>query len=39
VIDIDADEFALKRDDPGVGEIHVHFPRVGFDVRPANKSL
>lgn len=35
---IDADEFALKRDDPRVGEIHVHFPRLGFDLRPANRS-
>jgi glutathione S-transferase len=34
-----ADEFALKRDDPQAGEMHVHFPRLGFDLRPGNKSL
>lgn len=36
LIYIDADEIALRRDDSVVGEIVVHFPRLGFDVRPAN---
>lgn len=30
----DADEFAVRRDDPQVGDIVVHFPRLGFDLRP-----
>lgn len=36
---IDADEIAIKRYDQQVGEIHVHFPRLGFDLRPVGKSL
>jgi glutathione S-transferase len=36
---IDPDEFALKRDDPQAGEVHVHFPRLGFDLRSDKKSL
>ena len=30
---IDADEIALRRDDPQVGTIVVHFPRLGYDLR------
>jgi glutathione S-transferase len=30
---IDADEIALHRNDPTVGDIVVHFPRVGYDLR------
>jgi glutathione S-transferase len=30
---IDDREIVIKRLDPEVGELHVHFPRVGFDVR------
>jgi glutathione S-transferase len=29
---IDDREIVIKRRDPEVGELHVHFPRVGFDV-------
>jgi glutathione S-transferase len=32
---IDADEVALRRDEPQVGTIVVHFPRLGYDLRPA----
>ncbi len=32
---IDADEIALLRSDPGVGEVAVHFPRLGYDWRRA----
>lgn len=32
---IDAQEIALRRNDPQVGEVVVHFPRLGFDLRPA----
>jgi glutathione S-transferase len=31
---IDADEVALRRDDPQVGTVVVHFPRLGYDLRP-----
>ncbi len=29
------DEIALRRDDPLVGTVVVHFPRLGYDLRPA----
>ena len=32
---IDRDEIAVRRDDPRVGEVVVHFPRLGYDLRPA----
>jgi glutathione S-transferase len=32
---IDAHEIALRRCDPEVGEVAVHFPRLGYDWRPA----
>ncbi len=30
---IDDDEIALRRTDPQVGEVVVHFPRVGYELR------
>lgn len=30
---IDAQEIALRRRDPAVGEVVVHFPRLGYDLR------
>jgi len=30
---IDADEVALRRRDPRVGDVVVHFPRLGFEIR------
>lgn len=33
VLLIDADEIALLRSDPEVGEVAVHFPRLGYDWR------
>jgi hypothetical protein len=30
-----AQEIAIKRHDPAVGEVVVHFPRAGFWVMPA----
>ncbi len=33
VLFIDAEEIALKRTDADVGEIAVHFPRLGYDWR------
>ena len=35
VLFIDAGEIALLRSDPEVGEVAVHFPRVGYDWRAA----
>jgi glutathione S-transferase len=32
---IDADEIALHRRDPQLGDIVVHFPRLGYDLRAA----
>jgi glutathione S-transferase len=32
---IDADEIALLRNDPEVGDVTVHFPRLGYDWRSA----
>ena len=32
---IDDDEIALRRTDPQVGEVVVHFPRVGYELRAA----
>jgi hypothetical protein len=29
----DADEIALHRNDPRLGDIVVHFPRLGYDLR------
>jgi hypothetical protein len=26
------DEIAIRRDDPRTGVLHVHFPRLGYDV-------
>jgi glutathione S-transferase len=31
---IDAGEVALRRHDPQVGTVVVHFPRLGYDLRP-----
>jgi glutathione S-transferase len=33
VLFIDADEIALLRSDPAVGDVAVHFPRLGYDWR------
>ena len=30
-----AQEIVIKRADPKVGDVHVHFPRAGFVVAPA----
>jgi hypothetical protein len=30
----DAEELAIRRDDPRVGTVVVHFPRLGYDLRP-----
>ncbi len=32
------DEIVIRHADPSVGEVNLHFPRVGFDVVPAEKT-
>ena len=32
------DELALRREDPRAGTVVVHFPRLGYDLRPATRS-
>lgn len=32
------DELALRRDDPRAGTVVVHFPRLGYDLRPARNA-
>ncbi len=31
------DEVVLRHEDPSVGKVNLHFPRVGFDVAPAER--
>ncbi|MEM7751045.1 MAG: glutathione S-transferase family protein [Pseudomonadota bacterium] len=35
---LDADEIAIQRSDPRVGDVIVHFPRLGYDLRALNLS-
>jgi glutathione S-transferase len=35
LLSIDGDAIILRRQDPAVGTVQVHFPRVGFDLRAA----
>ncbi|HQD82616.1 MAG TPA: glutathione S-transferase family protein, partial [Quisquiliibacterium sp.] len=35
LVQIDADEIALRRSDPQAGDVVVHFPRVGYELRAA----
>ena len=37
VVGLDGDEVVLERTDARAGTVHVHFPRVGFHIKPANK--
>jgi glutathione S-transferase len=34
---INAEEIALRRQEPALGEIVVHFPRLGYDLRPVGR--
>lgn len=34
----DAQEIVIARDTPEAGKLHIHFPRAGFDVLPADSS-
>jgi glutathione S-transferase len=35
LLSIDDDEIIIARHDPALGDLNVHFPRIGFDVTPA----
>lgn len=35
LVAVTAQEIVLRRTDPRVGDINVHFPRAGFDIEPA----
>jgi glutathione S-transferase len=35
LLSIDDDEIIIARRDPALGDVNVHFPRIGFDVTPA----
>ncbi|HWS75306.1 MAG TPA: glutathione S-transferase family protein [Quisquiliibacterium sp.] len=35
LVDADVDSFALRRSDPRIGDVVVHFPRIGFRIRKA----
>ena len=37
VVGIDDDEVVLARDDARAGRVHVHFPRIGFHVKPTKR--
>jgi hypothetical protein len=30
-----ADEIVIRHEDPSIGKVNLHFPRVGFDTTPA----
>ena len=32
---LDAGEVVIARDDPRAGRVHVHFPRIGYQLKPA----
>ncbi len=34
LVQIDADDVAVLRDDPRLGKVMMHFPRVGYTIRP-----
>jgi len=33
LVGLDADEVVIERSDPRAGTVHVHFPRVGYQVK------
>ena len=35
LVHLGPDEIALRREDERAGEVVVHFPRLGYDLRPA----
>ena len=39
VVGLDDDEVVIARDDARAGRVHVHFPRIGFHLRPVKKEI
>ncbi len=39
LISLDANEVAISREDPHIGEVVVHFPRLGYDMRPLQGAI
>ena len=39
LIFLDANEVAISREDPQIGEVVVHFPRLGYDLRPLQGAM
>ena len=37
VVGLDGDEVVVERTDARAGTVHVHFPRIGFHIKPVNK--
>lgn len=37
VVALTAQRVVIRRDDPAIGEVHVHFPRAGFRLTPAQE--
>lgn len=38
LVGLDADEVVLRRDDERAGTLHVHFPRIGFQIRKDSRT-
>ena len=39
LIFFDANEVAISREDPEIGEVVVHFPRLGYDLQPLQNAM
>lgn len=39
VVGLDDHEVVIARDDPRAGRVHVHFPRIGFHLKPVKKEI
>jgi len=39
IVGLDDDEAVIARDDPRAGRVHVHFPRIGFHIKPTRKDM
>ena len=39
LISLEVNEVAISREDPQIGEVVVHFPRLGYDLRPLQGAM
>ena len=37
LVGLSLDEVVLQRDDPRAGRVHVHFPRIGYQIKAERK--